>query len=203
MNGTPNNASPDFRSRRFLLDHIEHTMAFYHPRAIDPRGGFYHFFKDDGTVYDADTRHLVSSTRFVFNYAMAFRRFGKPEYLQAMQHGIDYLRQVHRNTATGGYVWQVGRDGVLDATNHCYGLAFVLLAYAHALQAGVESAPAYVRETFELMERRFWSPAHGLYGDEASPDWTVLAPYRGQNANMHSCDALLAAFEATGEQRYL
>ena len=31
----------------------------------------------------------------------------------------------------------------------------------------------------------------------------MLSSYRGQNANMHSCEALLAAFEATGEARYL
>ena len=36
---------PDFRSRDFLLGHIQHTMKFYHPRAVDPRGGFYHFSK--------------------------------------------------------------------------------------------------------------------------------------------------------------
>jgi mannose/cellobiose epimerase-like protein (N-acyl-D-glucosamine 2-epimerase family) len=194
---------PDFRSRRFLLDHIEHTMAFYHPRAIDPRGGFYHFFKDDGTVYDPYTRHLVSSTRFVFNYAMAYRQFAEPEYLEAVQHGVDYLRRVHRNAQTGGYGWLLGKDGVLDAANHCYGLAFVLLAYAHAQRVGVDGASKYIRETFELMERRFWSGAAQLYADEASPDWRQLSPYRGQNANMHSCEALLSAFEATGEQRYL
>ncbi|MFO7791068.1 MAG: OmpA family protein, partial [Bacteroidales bacterium] len=27
--------------------------------------------------------------------------------------------------------------------------------------------------------------------------------YRGQNANMHTCEAMLAAYEATGERRYL
>mgnify|MGYP006169782331 CR=1 FL=1 len=44
--------------------------------------------------------------------------------------------------------------------------------------------------------------AHGLYADEATADWQVL-PYRGQNANMHLCEALLAAYDATGETRYL
>jgi len=67
---------PDFRSPAFLRAHIADTMAFYHPRAIDPRGGFFHYFRDDGSVYDAAHRHLVSSTRFVFNYAMAAREFG-------------------------------------------------------------------------------------------------------------------------------
>ncbi len=194
---------PDFRSRRFLLDHVRHTMAFYHPRAIDPRGGFYHFYRNDGSIYDADTRHLVSSTRFVFNYAMAYRRFGNPEYLDALKHGVTYLRERHRNPSTGGYAWLFGKDGVLDGTNHCYGLAFVLLAYSHALMAGVKDARKWISETFDLMERRFWSRQDGLYADEASPDWSALSPYRGQNANMHSCEALLAAYEATRETHYL
>jgi hypothetical protein len=55
---------PDFRSEAFLRAHIAATMAFYHSRAIDPRGGFCHYFRDDGTVYDSAHRHLVSSTHF-------------------------------------------------------------------------------------------------------------------------------------------
>ncbi|WP_250862503.1 AGE family epimerase/isomerase, partial [Caballeronia sp. INML3] len=57
-------------------------------------------------------------------------------------------------------------------------------------------------ETWQLMETHFWDAAHGLYKDEASADWKV-SDYRGQNANMHTCEAFLAAFEATGEARYL
>jgi len=198
---------PNFRSQEFLLSHIEQTMRFYHPRCIDPSGGFFHFFRDDGSVYDGTTRHLVSSARFVFNYAMAFRRFGRPEYLAAARHGLKFLREVHRAPATGGYTWLLQwsdkRKTVLDGDNHCYGLAFVLLAYSHAVAAGIEEARAHVAETFELMEQRFWEAAHGLYADQASADWSTLMPYRGQNANMHTCEALIAAYEATGELRYL
>lgn len=194
--------SVDFRSSAFLLKHIRHTMAFYHPRCIDPAGGFFHHFRDDGTLYDAGHRHLVSSTRFVFNYAMAYRQFGDAEYLDALRHGVAFLRDVHRDGRTGGYAWTI-RDGKPDdRTNHCYGLAFVTLAYAKAIEAGMVEARAWLDETWELMERRFWQPEHGLYADEATPDW-VLSTYRGQNANMHSCEALLAAFEATREPRYL
>jgi mannose/cellobiose epimerase-like protein (N-acyl-D-glucosamine 2-epimerase family) len=198
---------PSFRTSEFLLSHIEKTMGFYHPRCIDPSGGFFHFFRDDGSVYDRETRHLVSSTRFVFNYAMAYRRFGRPEYLAAARHGLKFLREVHRDPATGGYAWLLQwneqRKTVLDSDNHCYGLAFVLLACAQALAAGAEEARAFIGETFELMEQRFWDPAHGLYADQATGDWSTLMPYRGQNANMHSCEALIAAYEATGELRYL
>jgi mannose/cellobiose epimerase-like protein (N-acyl-D-glucosamine 2-epimerase family) len=194
--------APDFRSREFLLRHVQQTMAFYHPRCIDPAGGFFHFFRDDGEIYDRRARHLVSSTRFVFNYSMAWQQFRLPEYQDAVRHGLKFLRAVHRDPATGGYAWLL-EDGVaVDRTNHCYGLAFVVLAYSKAIEAGVDEARAYLDETWELMERHFWEPQHGLYADEASADWQ-LSDYRGQNANMHSCEALLAAYEATQEPRYL
>ena len=195
----------DFRSPDFLLGHIRHTLAFYDGRCLDPSGGFFHYFKDDGTVYDRRTRHLVSSTRFVFNHAMAYRRFGRPEHQQAVRHGLAFLKAAHEQPQ-GGFAWQVdwheGRATVQDGTNHCYGLAFVLLAHAHALMAGVNEARQGLGATWELMERRFWEPANGLYADEATPDWRV-SPYRGQNANMHACEAMMAAFDATRDDRFL
>jgi len=198
---------PDFHSRRTLLQHIRHTRQFYDPRCTDPSGGFHHFYKDDGTVYDARTRHLVSSTRFIFNFSMAWRQFGEAADRERVLHGLAFLRDAHRNPATGGYAWTLDWDNgdkrVTDDTNHCYGLAFVLLAYAHAVLAGVDEARAWIDETYDLMERRFWEPAHGLYADEASGDWATLFPYRGQNANMHACEAMLAAFDATGDVRFL
>jgi len=198
----PSESLPDFRSVDFLRGHIADTMAFYHPRAIDPAGGFFHYFRDDGSIYDASHRHLVSSTRFVFNYAMAYREFGTPDYLEAVQHGLRYLREVHRNPDTGGYAWTL-RDGrVEDATNHCYGLAFVLLAYSCGLSVGITEARGWMEDTWNLLERYFWDAKYGLYRDEADAEWN-FSEYRGQNANMHLCEALLAAFEASDETHYL
>jgi mannose/cellobiose epimerase-like protein (N-acyl-D-glucosamine 2-epimerase family) len=200
-------ALPQFRSEAFLRAHIAQTMAFYHPRAIDPHGGFFHYFRDDGTVYDATHRHLVSSTRFVFDYAMAAREFAADaalhaQYLDAARHGLAYLRERHRDAGGGGYAWTI-RDGAPeDRTQHAYGAAFVLLAYAVAGGAGVEEARAWLDETWRLLEARYWDGAFGLYRDEADPEWR-FSDYRGQNSNMHLCEALLAASETTGELRYL
>ncbi|HEY1231538.1 MAG TPA: AGE family epimerase/isomerase, partial [Ramlibacter sp.] len=194
---------PNFRSPAVLLDHARHTMRFYHPRAIDPSGGMYHYFKDDGTVYDTRHRHLVSSTRFVFTYAMAYRHFHDPAYLEGLRHALRFLREAHRDPVSGGYTWMLDGREVEDGTQHAYGLSFVLLAYAHATMAGLEEARPWIAETFELMEQRFWDPEGRLYADEASRDWSVLSGYRGQNANMHTCEALQAAYQATGELRSL
>jgi mannose/cellobiose epimerase-like protein (N-acyl-D-glucosamine 2-epimerase family) len=197
---------PDFASEDFLRAHIARTMAFYHPRSIDPRGGFYHYFRDDGTVYDAAQRHLVSSTRFVFNYAMAATEFAAEplalEYLAAARHGLAYLRERHRDAVRGGYAWTLREGSPEDRTNHAYGVAFVLLAYAVALRAGLKEARPWLTETWTLLESRYWDEAHGLYRDDADPDWN-FSGYRGQNSNMHLCEALLAAYAAAGEARYL
>lgn len=203
MTNNPAPERPDLRQPEALLAHMRHTLDFYAPRARDASGGCFHFFKDDGTVYDRRTRHLVSSTRFVFNYALAWRWFGGPA--DDVAHALAFVRGAHAQPQ-GGYAWLVdwhqGRARVLDGTNHCYGLAFVLLAHAHAADAGVAGARDGIGQTFDLMEQRFWQPAHGLYADEATADWG-LAPYRGQNANMHACEAMLAAHAATGEARFL
>jgi len=195
---------PTFNSKEFLLEHISSIMSFYHPRCIDKGvGGFFQNFRDDGSVYDSKTRHLVSSTRFIFNYAMAAKEFNNSEYLDVAQHGIDYLRQFHLNSKTGGYAWVLNDKEIQDSTNYCYGLAFVLLAYSTAYKAGLSEAKNYIDETFNLMEKYFWSADDGLYYDEISADWSRVSEYRGQNANMHSCEALIMAFEATQEEKYL
>ena len=194
--------SIDFADPAFLEDHIRHTLAFYEPAVLDPAGGFFQNFRDDGSVFAPHSRHLVSSARFVFNYAMAARRFGREDYLEWAGLGLDYLEARHRQPS-GGYAWTLDQNGVTDATNHCYGLAFVMVAGATALLAGLPSGRAILDDAWRLMETCSWEADHGLYADEASADFSRISPYRGQNANMHACEAMLWAFEATGEARFL
>lgn len=195
---------PKFKDRDFLIDHIQSIMDFYHPGCIDvDNGGFYQHFKDDGVIYDSKTKHLVSSTRFIFNYSMASSNLKNDEYFNLVKHGVDYLRDFHFNKVTGGYSWILENNQVKDSTNYCYGFAFVLLAYSVAFKAGLVVAKEYIEETFKKMDEYFWEEEFGLYSDEISADWSTVSKYRGQNANMHSCEALIAAYEATNEKKYL
>ncbi|WP_101927747.1 MULTISPECIES: AGE family epimerase/isomerase [Luteimonas] len=177
-------------------------MAFYRPTVIDPDGGCFHYFRDDGSVYDRTHRHLVSSTRFVFNFALAAREFASPDALASARHALRYVREVHRDPRSGGYAWTLRDHAPEDPTQFAYGIGFVLLAYASALKAGIDEARPWLDETWDLLETRFWDPEAQLYRDEATADW-VFADYRGQNANMHLCEAMIAAWEATGVRRYL
>lgn len=174
MSSLTHPAFPDFHSQDFLQQHIRDILAFYQPRVFDPNGGFFQNFRDDGCVFDADSRHLVSSTRFVFNYAMGQRYFNDLDYHDWIRHRLDYLETRHRQTQIGGYAWLLGAQGTMqDATNHCYGLAFVMIA-------GIEKGCATLNNAWNLMERYFWNDAYGLYADEASLDFSNVSVYRGR-----------------------
>ena len=194
---------PNFNSRKMLEQHIQKTLSFYQPNVFDENGGFFQNFRDDGSIYDTETRHLVGSARFVFNYAMASRYFKDRSYQPWIRHGLKYLETAHRQTSESGYAWVLGKDGVADDSNHCYGLAYVITAGATALLAGVVEGRQSIESAWNIMETHFWDEEAGLYRDEANADFSVIEPYRGQNANLHSCEAMLWAYQATGEVRYL
>lgn len=194
---------PNFRSPEFLQNHIESIAEFYRARARDDQGGFFHNYKDNGDVFDPVNKHLVSSCRMVFNFAIAEKLTGESAYGTLWRHGLDFVRSMHWQNERQGYAWSLDDNGVSDETNHCYGLAFVLLMFATALKHGDESARADVYHTYELLEKHFWQPEQGLYTDEITPDWQTTAPYRGQNANMHACEAMILAYEATKDTQFL
>lgn len=198
---------PEFTQDNFLRAHIRSILEFYEPNIDDSNGGFFQNFSDDGKVYDKQTRHLVSSTRFVFNYARAYLEFKDPQYLERVNSGIDFIRNAHFNPKYDSYGWLLNvTDGTvetLDDNNHCYGYAFVMLAYSWAIRVGHPKAADYLEETWLTMEKVFWDADNALYKDEFDCSLTKDSGYRGQNANMHTCEALIAAFNATKDQKFL
>ena len=198
-----NDKNINFRSKYFLEKHVSSILDFYTDKIIDENGGYHQNYKDDGTLFDLDKKQLVSSCRMIFNYIKADSMFGGAIYPKVWQHGLDYLRAVHWQNERQGYSWTLDNTGVTDETNQCYGLAFVLLAFSTALKGGDESARADVYHTYELMEKHFWQANIGLYADEISADWQQVSDYRGQNSNMHSCEAMLLAYEATEDTLFL
>jgi mannose/cellobiose epimerase-like protein (N-acyl-D-glucosamine 2-epimerase family) len=190
---------PVFDSRSFLTQHIDTTLRFYERQGFDPDGGFFHYYRDDGSIYNRGHRHLVSATRLVFNWAMAHRHTGRAPYLDWTRHALQHLEAFR--LPSGLYGWTVQDGRLEDATAMAYGQAFVLLARSHAHSVGLCGAPD-VADAFDRMGDAFYEPQHGAYADEITPAG-VLIDYRGQNANMHMCEACLAAYEFTGEVRYL
>lgn len=193
---------PDFESPDFLRQHIQSILAFYEPRVLSPDGGFYSCFLDNGDCYDPHSRQLVGSARYVVNYATAYRLYGNAHHRDWAQWGLDYLTQAHRQP-NGHYAWLLESGRITDSRVMAYGHAFVLLAAASCIRAGLDTATATLHEIFDFMEQYFWDDSAGAYTDERDQSLETLAPYRGQNANMHMCEALLAAWQATADSRFL
>jgi mannose/cellobiose epimerase-like protein (N-acyl-D-glucosamine 2-epimerase family) len=154
---------------------------------------------------DPDTdhrRHLVATCRATANFAVGVLADGPGWCREAAAHGLEFLRDGHRASG-GGYHLVVDEGGEpVDRTRSAYGHAFALLAFARANEAGIDGAGEGVDRTADLLEERFHEP-NGLLRSDCAADWTELEPYRGQNANMHACEAYLAAYEATGDKRSL
>jgi mannose/cellobiose epimerase-like protein (N-acyl-D-glucosamine 2-epimerase family) len=84
-----------------------------------------------------------------------------------------------------------------------YGHAFVMLAAASCIRIGITSASTLLNDVYDFLEAYFWDPVAVAYMDERNASLDELSPYRGQNANMHICEALLAAWQATSDLKYL
>jgi len=186
----------------FLIDHTKSILDFYEPTAFDPKGGFFQNFRDDGSVFDPVSRHLVSSTRFVFNYSEAYRRGYGEHYRDWAVHGLNYLLEEHFVADTKHFAWMIG-ENTKDKTALAYGHAFVVLAGAHALRAGIELGQDCLDYGYEVLEKYFFEPQWVAYADERSSDLRSISPYRGQNANMHACECLISAYHATKRDHYL
>ena len=184
-----------------MIDHCRAILDFYEPVAFDPMGGFFQNFLDNGEVFDKTSRHLVSSTRFIFNYAEAFRRGYGPHYSEWATHGINYLFKHHFASQTSHFIWTVG--GRSDKTAMAYGHAFVALAGATAIRAGLEPGKSCLEAAVNILERYFYEPKYKAYADERNAGLDQLSAYRGQNANMHICESLIASFHATQQRHFL
>jgi mannose/cellobiose epimerase-like protein (N-acyl-D-glucosamine 2-epimerase family) len=154
-----------------------------------------------GDRYTGARRHLVATCRATANFAVGAVADGPAWCREAAAHGLAFLREGH--AAGDGYHLVVDDAGVpVDRTRSAYGHAFVLLAFARATAAGVDGAAAGLEQTAGLLKERF-RESNGLLRSDCDADWSELEAYRGQNANMHACEAYLAAYEATGDRRFL
>lgn len=178
------------------------TLRVQYPDLLAERG-FRPLHPVSGEPYGDQRRHLVATCRSIANFAVGAVVDGPDWCTDAAEHGLEFLREAHRIDDEDGYHLVVDPDGnPLDRTRSAYGHAFVLLAFARAAEAGIDGAETDLTATHELVENRLRDDA-GMVRSDCAPDWTEQEAYRGQNANMHACEAYLAAYEATERTEYL
>lgn len=188
--------------RRWLMEQAESLIAF-HRASIGGPAGFRMLALDGAPLHGADELFQLHDTTRMIHVLSLAHRLGMGDMRGGIEQGMQFLWDRHRDAARGGYAWGVRAGGVAIGEKHAYGHAFVLLAGASALRAGHPDAERLIADVTEVIETRFWEDGPGAVSEEFHADWTEIAPYRGQNANMHMTEALMAAFEATGARGYL
>ncbi|MGV4795030.1 AGE family epimerase/isomerase [Rhizobium sp. F40D2] len=191
--------------RDWLLNQANSLFDFFQRNSVNPKGGFCDL-DDSGKPLDAEgqVRSIHIAARAVHCFAIG-TLLGRPGAADLIDHGMDYLWNHHRDRKNGGYFWSLDNSGPVDSNKQGYGHAFVLLAAASAKTIGHPLADGMLADIAEVLNTRFWEPLHGAIAEEFTADWQPLdgGAYRGQNSNMHLTEALMAAFEATGDRDYL
>lgn len=193
-----------FRNPSWLRQHVLNILNFYYPDCVDHKyGGYISQLSDiDGHIYDGKSKAQVSTCRLVFNFSIG-KMIGGPDWCHSVaKHGLDFLLNDHRDE-DGGYPWLLRGRKVEDATRRAYSHAFALLAISTASKADIPGSEEEIEPTYRVIEDHFMETDRGLCKPELDSNWDEKTSYRGQNANMHMCEALISAFEATGEDKYL
>jgi mannose-6-phosphate isomerase len=161
------------------------------------RGGFFEALDLHGKTCTADFRRLRVVARQIYVFSEASRA-GLPGADEAVHLGLTFLDR-HALHAEGGYAWRFDLNhSVTDPTRDLYDHAFVLLALASA----VSVVPAEVLRPKALgllawIEASLPHPQGG-YLESLPP-----ALPRRQNPHMHLLEALLAAYEAFGDEIFI
>ena len=181
-----------------LKTDITRQIDFFRP-SLRGDGGF-DVLSYDGTALPRSPQEIHTTTRLIHSFALA-KAFGADNCDDIIDAGVTALWKKHRDHRYGGYYWSFGEGA--DDKKLTYGHAFVLLAASSAKTAGHPDADRLLEDVMEVMTSRYFEADRKLYADEFTRDWQAFSNYRGMNANMHSTEAHLAAFEATGDTIHL
>ena len=165
---------PRFRDPAFLVAHIESIMAFYHPRCIDrvKRGLLpilsrrRQCLRRDQPALWSVVRASSSTTRWQPATSIAPTTSKQPA--TAWTSSIKVHRNHHRPAATPGPSTAMKcRMPPTTATAWPSSSSPIPRPW----RPGSKDARAGLGDSWQLLERHFWSPEDELYKDEISSDW--------------------------------
>jgi len=181
-------------------DELRRLLAFAQA-SLGPDGGA-RWLDADGVPDAREPVHTWITARMAHVYALG-TLLGVPGADTLTDRALDGLRSHLADPVDGGWFASRGPGDAVDDTKSAYAHAFVVLAASSATIAGRPGARELLDDALRILDQEFWEADQGMLRDEWDRAWTVCAPYRGANANMHGVEALLAAHSATGDALWL
>ncbi|SDM28979.1 AGE family epimerase/isomerase [Actinomyces ruminicola] len=187
---------------RQLFDAQAWSLLAFGKRSRTAHG--FGWLDDDGNIDANRGVHLWITGRMTHCFVLG-HLMGDPDCLILAQHGVARLLDGPlRDTTTGAWLSAVDIDGApRPGPLVSYDHSFLILAAASALMAEVPRARELLDAALLTFERLWWDEDAGMVVDSRDRETLAVDPYRGANANMHTVEALLAAYSATRDPLHL
>lgn len=177
-------------------------LPFWLKHARDrERGGFYGQIEVDLKVRESAPRGSLLTSRILWTFSAAQRRYQEPAYLAMARWAFEDLQKRFWDEENGGVFWTVKANGKpLEARKQIYAQAFALYAYSEYYRAtGDKAALARAVALFNLIESNAYDAQQGGYFEAFDRDWSDLpadtrsligtAEPKSQNTMLHIMEA--------------
>jgi mannobiose 2-epimerase len=159
-------------------------------------GGYYGLITADMTVRKGAYRGALLTSRILWTFSAAYRKYHDPAYLEMATYAFRDLMDHFRDTESGGLFWTISADGKpLDSHKQIYGQVFGIYALAEYYRAtGEKGALDEAISIYNLVEAHAHDHKFGGYYDALGRTWDRLgigqrnllgdAP-KSQNSHIH------------------
>lgn len=175
------------------------ALPLWADRGVDQRhGGFIEALDFTGADAGAAFKRTRVACRQVYVFSHA-ALMGHAQYLPLADSGIDYLADRAWMAPKSAFARRLSPEGaVIDPTIDLYDHAFALFAFAwrHRVD-GNPRALAWAHRTLDAIEHHLAQP-----NDPGFLHALPATGWRQQNPHMHLLEACLAAWDATGDDRF-
>lgn len=159
----------------------ENILPFWLNHTVDhANGGFYGALTNDLQVINEAPRSLVLTSRMLWTFSSAYRKYGDQAYLETANHACRYLIENFLDPGYSGMYWWVDCEGrPLDDRKQTYGQAFAIYALSeYFLATGGLPAIDVAREIFDRVEQKAYDRNYGGYIEGLTRGWGQLPDMR-------------------------
>lgn len=181
---------------------VEAISLLNFARGSKIEGGGFGYLDSEGRVDRSKPLEAWINCRMTQSFGLA-TIVGLTDGRSYVEHGVNALLDLFEDQEFGGFFNAIDFDGSpINTEKLAYDQMFVLLAASTALTLDVPRARDLFEKIDRLIDEKFWDSQYEMMHNNYNRDFSFLDTYHGINSNMHAIEALVAAYEVTGNPKY-
>jgi len=152
----------------------EDILPFWMTHVVDRNhGGFYGEISNDLVVKKNAPRGALLTSRILWTYSAAYRRYQDPKYLEMARYAYRDLIDHFWDAEQGGLFWSITAEGKpLRVEKQVYGQVFGIYALAEYYRITQEpEALSHATLIYQRLEEHAHDPVFGGYFEVCTRDW--------------------------------